>query len=219
MKQRINRIWQVFLIGIGMLLTNAMVTAYSDRAIAFQNALNALRADYRARTAHTVALMAQPASDASAEPTEPASLPLPDGVRLTFNDLREYRYSKRDRYPIPEKLKALQGKEVSIAGYMIPMSEALDVTEFMLVQIPFFGCCYSIPPEPNETVMVKMAKGKKTEYVYTPIRVTGKFDIQETKIDGFVVSLYQIEATSVVPAPNDKDVIQHQSGTPLPGRN
>lgn len=210
MKNR--KIWQIFFIGVGLLLTNAIVTAYSDRTIAFQNALNKLRAEYRVRTA-AAHIAEQAVADATAYQA------VPNGVRLTFNDLREYRYSKRDRYPIPEKLKALRGQEVNIAGYMIPMSEALDVTEFMLVQIPFFGCCYSIPPEPNETVMVKMAKGKKTEYVYTPIRVTGKFDIQETKIDGFVVSLYQIEATSVVPAPNDKDVMQHQSGTPLPGRN
>ncbi len=139
-------------------------------------------------------------------------------IRITFNDLREYRFSRKANNPIPEKLKALQGKTVNIAGYMIPMSEALDVTEFMLVQMPFFGCCYSVPPEPNETVMVKMQKGKSTPYVYSPIRVTGVFKIQETKIDGFVVSVYEIEASQVKETdPKDKDVIQHQSGTPTPG--
>ncbi len=208
--QKMKKIVTILVIGAGLILTNIMVTASAERKVAFQEALYKLRAERKAQ--------AKSVETESYIQTAAATMQS-GGVRLTFNDLREYRYSKRDRYPLPEKLKALKGQEVNIAGYMIPMSEALDVTEFMLVQIPFFGCCYSIPPEPNETVMVKMAKGKKTEYVYTPIRVTGKFDIQETKIDGFVVSLYQIEATSVVPAPNDRDVIQHQSGTALPGQN
>ncbi|PIO47474.1 MAG: hypothetical protein CMR00_10180 [[Chlorobium] sp. 445] len=192
---------------VGIVLSNVIISLNTQKKVAFQEALYKLRQEHRLKV-ETVSYVL-----ADATSMQPA------GTRLTFNDLREYRYSKRDRYPLPEKLKALKGQEVNIAGYMIPMSEALDVTEFMLVQIPFFGCCYSVPPEPNETVMVKMAKGKKTEYVYTPIRVTGKFDIQETKIDGFVVSLYQIEASAVTPAPNDKDVLQHQSGTLLPGRN
>ncbi len=208
--QKMKKIVTILVIGAGLILTNIMVTASTEKKVAFQEALYKLRTERKAQ--------AKLAETESYIQTAAATMQS-GGVRLTFNDLREYRYSKRDRYPLPEKLKALKGQEVNIAGYMIPMSEALDVTEFMLVQIPFFGCCYSVPPEPNETVMVKMAKGKKTEYVYTPIRVTGKFDIQETKIDGFVVSLYQIEATSVVPAPNDRDVIQHQSGTALPGQN
>ncbi len=208
--QKMKKIVTILVIGAGLILTNIMVTASTEKKVAFQEALYKLRAERKTqeKLAETESYIQTAAATMQS-----------GGVRLTFNDLREYRYSKRDRYPLPEKLKALKGQEVNIAGYMIPMSEALDVTEFMLVQIPFFGCCYSVPPEPNETVMVKMAKGKKTEYVYTPIRVTGKFDIQETKIDGFVVSLYQIEATSVVPAPNDRDVIQHQSGTALPGQN
>jgi hypothetical protein len=65
--------------------------------------------------------------------------------------------------------------------------------------------------------MVKMSKGKSTQFVYTPIRVTGKFVVQETKIDGFTVSVYQVEASEVGETePSDKDVIQHQAGTNFP---
>jgi len=163
--QKMKKIVAILVIGAGLILTNMMVTANTTKKVAFQEALYKLREERKAQ-----------AKLETEEYIQTAAAPMQSGgVRITFNDLREYRYSKRDRYPLPEKLKALKGQEVNIAGYMIPMSEALDVTEFMLVQIPFFGCCYSVPPEPNETVMVKMAKGKKTEYVYTPIRVTGKF--------------------------------------------
>ncbi|MDX2127463.1 MAG: DUF3299 domain-containing protein [Chloroherpetonaceae bacterium] len=145
--------------------------------------------------------------------------PIGASFRITFNDLREYKYNRRGNSKVPDKLKGLEGKEVEIAGYMIPMNEAMEVREFMLVQIPFFGCCYSVPPEPNETIMIRMEKGKSTEYVYTPIRVKGKFKISETKIDDFVVSIYQMEASDVKAATaDDKDVIQHQQGSAIPVR-
>ncbi len=191
---------------IGLIVINIIISAHVAEKEAFASALKKLRAEYRQAPKHD-------------EPTRVVQTVSTGtgGVRITFNDLREYRFSRKANNPIPEKLKALQGKEVNIAGYMIPMSEALDVTEFMLVQMPFFGCCYSVPPEPNETVMVKMQKGKSTPYVYSPVRVTGIFKIQETKIDGFVVSVYEIEASQVKETDaKDKDVIQHQAGTPMP---
>lgn len=191
---------------VGLIGLNLILSAQHEEKEAFASALKKLRAERH----QTLALIDEPSE--SLRPT-----PLGTPTRITFNDLREYRFSRKANNPIPEKLKALQGKEVSLAGYMIPMSEALDVTEFMLVQMPFFGCCYSVPPEPNETVMVKMQKGKTTPYVYSPIRVTGLFKIQETKIDGFAVSIYEIEASQVKETdPKDKDVIQHQAGTPTP---
>ncbi|MFN3562425.1 MAG: DUF3299 domain-containing protein [Chloroherpetonaceae bacterium] len=191
---------------IGIVIINLIVSAQVSEKEAFASALKKLRAEHRQL----------PKQERDPE-TNIRQVFLENAIRITFNDLREYRFSRKANNPIPEKLKALQGKEVSLAGYMIPMSEALDVTEFMLVQVPFFGCCYSVPPEPNETVMVKMQKGKSTPYVYSPIRVTGKFKIEETKIDGFVVSVYEIEASQVKETdPKDKDVMQHQAGTPTP---
>lgn len=205
-----RKIVSVFAIAVALFALNLVVGAHYGEKEAFALALKKIRAQKR-ETPRAIAVSTLDAPP----PFVQSDIP----VRITFNDLREYRFSRRASNPIPEKLKALQGKEVNIAGYMIPMSEALDVTEFMLVQIPFFGCCYSVPPEPNETVMVKMQKGKSTPYVYAPIRVTGTFKIQETKIDGFVVSVYEIEASQVKEAdPNDKDVVQHQAGTLTPPR-
>ncbi len=208
-KSHANKFFSAVGIALGFFLLNFSLVSQSEHSQAFSSAVKKLRAEK---------------SGSLETPVVVASIALPDAaffansIRLTFNDLREYRYSRRAQNPVPEKLKALVGKEVDIAGYMIPMSEALDVTEFMLVQMPFFGCCYSVPPEPNETVMVKLVKGKKTEYVYTPIRVRGKFKIEQTSVDNFVISLYQIDAEAVTPtSPNDKDVVQHQNGTPLPG--
>ncbi|ACF14863.1 conserved hypothetical protein [Chloroherpeton thalassium ATCC 35110] len=134
-------------------------------------------------------------------------------THLTYNDLREYRFGKTRRSAVPPKLKALDGKMINIAGYMIPLNEAVDITEFMLIQYPFFGCCYSVPPEPNETVLVSLPQGKSTEYVNTPIRVTGRFCIDDTQIDGYVVSLYRVEIAEIQKASaNDPDVKQHLNG-------
>jgi hypothetical protein len=195
-------------IGLGLLVINLMLSAQYEKKEAFAAAVTKLKASKT--TERTV-------DGAEALAVVPISTAVPAATPVTFGDLREYKFSRKAKNPMPEKLKGLQGKDINIAGYMIPMTEALDVQEFMLVQIPFFGCCYSVPPEPNETVMVKMEKGKSTSYVYTPIRVTGKFKVQETTIDGFTVSVYQIDGAQVTNAsPGDKDVMQHQAGTALP---
>jgi hypothetical protein len=138
--------------------------------------------------------------------------------RITYNDLRLYRFSQRSRSPIPPKLQSVNGKLVSIAGYMIPLSTAKEISEFMLIQYPFFGCCYSIPPEPNETVLVSMPKGKSVDYLEKPIRVTGRFIVNDTKIDGFTVSLYRIESAKIaITSANDKDIKQHTGRGWIPG--
>jgi|GEM_PF-2001579 len=138
--------------------------------------------------------------------------------KITYNDLRKYKFSRRSRSTVPPKLQALNGKVVNIAGYMIPLNDAKDISEFMLIQYPFFGCCYSIPPEPNETVLVALPKGKSVDYLEKPIRVTGRFMINDTKIDGYTVSLYRIESANIaITSANDKDIKQHLGGNWMPG--
>jgi hypothetical protein len=205
-----NKVIRLTVLLVGIFLINGIISMQTMQKESFLQAVQKTREQNACRSIAALMASGLEPADAIAATNPPAA------ARLTFNNLREYKYG-RVRGPIPATLQSLAGKDVEIAGYMIPLNEALDVTEFMLVQIPFFGCCYSIPPEPNETVMVTMAKGKKTEYVYTPIRVRGKFQIDESKIDGFTTSLYKIEATAIEAAsPDDKDVVKHQ-GQPPPG--
>jgi hypothetical protein len=72
----------------------------------------------------------------------------------------------------------LDGKMVSIAGFMVPLEDdAQKVSEFLLV--PFAGACIHVPPPPpNQMVYVKMNANTTTRVTFNdPILVTGRLNI------------------------------------------
>src|SRR5947209_3627279 len=72
----------------------------------------------------------------------------------------------------------LDGKTVSIPGFMVPLEDDLSqVTEFLLV--PFAGACIHVPPPPpNQMVFVKMSSDAKVHVTFTdPIMDTGQLKI------------------------------------------
>jgi|SRR6185437_7357541 len=72
----------------------------------------------------------------------------------------------------------LDGKVVSIPGFMVPLEDDADqVTEFLLV--PYAGACIHVPPPPpNQIVYVKMSSNSKVKVTFTdPIMVTGQLKI------------------------------------------
>ncbi len=100
-----------------------------------------------------------------------------------------------------QKAAALQldGKRVSIPGFMVPLEDDLDqVTEFLLV--PYAGACIHVPPPPpNQIVYVKMNSNTKVQVTFTdPILVTGTLRISTVQSPYGDVS-YDLSGESVVP--------------------
>jgi hypothetical protein len=74
--------------------------------------------------------------------------------------------------------RALNGKKVSIPGFMVPLEDEADqVTEFILV--PFSGACIHVPPPPpNQMVYVKLTRSQKVKMSFTePILVSGTLHV------------------------------------------
>lgn len=113
--------------------------------------------------------------------------------RVYFRDLRRYPLNNR---PVPEELKELNGSQISIVGYMVPFDRIENITQFILLQAPFMGCLHVPPPQANETIMVNTAKPLRN-YTFDPLRITGELVIEEVFIDGFLVSVFTIEATDI----------------------
>jgi uncharacterized protein len=74
----------------------------------------------------------------------------------------------------PETLKALDGKEVRIPGFMVPLEDnARKVTEFLLVPSP--QACIHVPPPPsNQMVLVEMEETANAKVEFGPIWIYGK---------------------------------------------
>ncbi len=115
--------------------------------------------------------------------------------RVYFKDFRKYPIHRRDA-AVPEELKALDGKEIQVVGYMVPFDRIENITQFILLQAPFMGCMHVPPPGANETLMIKTERPLRS-YTYDPIRITGKLSIDEVRVDGYLISVYTIDATDI----------------------
>ncbi|MEE4298632.1 MAG: DUF3299 domain-containing protein, partial [Pseudomonadales bacterium] len=95
----------------------------------------------------------------------------------------------------------LDGAEVTIAGFVVPLALAEDdrVREFLLV--PYFGACVHVPPPPpNQVIHVTSAEGLALERIYEAWTVTGTLRVEATEsalasagyaISGADVRLYE----------------------------
>lgn len=98
----------------------------------------------------------------------------------------------------PAVVAELDGKRVSIGGYVVPLDfEATTVKEFLLV--PFVGACIHVPPPPaNQIIYVKSDKGFDVNGTFDPVTVTG---ILKTTVafTGLADVGYTLDADAVEP--------------------
>lgn len=107
-------------------------------------------------------------------------------------------FEYRDHMKLPESVVALKGRKVAAAGYMITLGEVEDIREFLLVESGW-SCCFGIPPDVNQVIEVRIPKELPgIEFTTTPIAVMGVMDVGEEVEDGFVISVYRIQAEKVV---------------------
>jgi hypothetical protein len=79
---------------------------------------------------------------------------------------------------------------------MIPLDQAENIGEFALVP-SLFACCFGQPPQIQHTLVVHCPKGKAVSYFGDELVVEGTLHVQEIKDGGFIVSIFQIDASSV----------------------
>lgn len=103
-----------------------------------------------------------------------------------------------DEYNLPDYISELDGQEVGIVGYQIPLEwEGTTVPEFMLVG-DLLGCCFGGAPMPDEWINVKM-KGLGSEYYpYIPVIVTGTLRVEGIEDEaGYAAGCYHIDGVEV----------------------
>jgi hypothetical protein len=94
---------------------------------------------------------------------------------------------------IPEEVRALSEKEVSLTGFMLPMRfEGKVTTEFLLLKNQGM-CCYGVPPKITEWVNVQMT-GKGVEAIMDqPVTVCGTFHVGALRENGDLVGIYRLD--------------------------
>lgn len=133
----------------------------------------------------------------SQEPGErQAQARLPQGRSQLWATLRTTRIGVNEAKGIftavhPPAVKALAGKSVALAGFMIPLDASTRGTHFLLSKYTPV-CAFCPPGEPNEVVEVRTAK--PVAFVTRLVNVTGTFSLQNNGEKGL---FFQMNAASV----------------------
>ena len=114
---------------------------------------------------------------------------------LPFDELTSWPYEDGLK-GMPKRIKDLSGKKVMMTGFMLPIDEVQNIKEFLLVA-SLWSCCFGQPPDINGIVRCVMPKGKKTDYFFDPLKITGTFKVEATVMDGYCVDIYQLHVESL----------------------
>jgi hypothetical protein len=133
-------------------------------------------------------------------PRKPHAKPKPGEVlELMIKELGNFEYDADSGGNIPKDVRELSGSTIRVTGFMIPMDQADNITQFALVP-SLFACCFGQPPSVQHTIVVNCPKGKAVSYYPDEIVVEGVLKVEEKKEDGFIVSVFEMDVNSVKPA-------------------
>src|SRR5205814_9272167 len=118
---------------------------------------------------------------------------------IQIKDLGNFDYDPRKVANTPAPVAALSGTKEKLHTFMIPIDQAESITQFALVP-SLFAYCFGQPPQIQHTIVCKAPQGKAVSYYPDELVVEGKLKVDEKKDDGFIVSIFEIDVTSVKPA-------------------
>lgn len=129
--------------------------------------------------------------------------PLPkqgETVELPIKELGNFDYDPNVGGGIPDDVTRMEGCHFKTTGYMIPLDQAESISEFALVP-SLFACCFGQPPQIQHTIVVHCPKSKAVNYFPDELVVEGTLHVKEIRDSGFIVSIFEMDATSVRAAP------------------
>lgn len=95
---------------------------------------------------------------------------------IDFKMLRNAKWAYKKDPEFSEEIMALDGKQVTMRGFMFPYDDYKNVRRFMLIEMAD-GCFYCESPTPMDMVYVSKTQKEDNEYITVPIEVTGTFKL------------------------------------------
>ncbi len=103
---------------------------------------------------------------------------------------------------LPEAVRALDGKRVVLAGFMVALYALRNIEEFALVG-SHTKCCFGIPPGIGDQVVVRLPRDEAIDLTLAPLRVEGTFRIKPQHLyrdgSGPLIWLYEVVDAQAVP--------------------
>jgi len=85
-------------------------------------------------------------------------------------------------------LEQLDGKTVTLTGFMQPLRDELAVTNFLLLEYPV-GCWFCETPEATGLLSVELKAGKATDLKKTLVKITGTLTLNRTDPETYWFSI------------------------------
>jgi len=109
-------------------------------------------------------------------------------AQLTYKkEMDEFLGFKIDKPVFGEPVKALDGKEITIRGYIIPVEGYKDQTEFVFSAYPYSMCFFCGGAGP-ETVMEVKAR-ESVPYTADPITIKGTLHLNADDINALMYKM------------------------------
>lgn len=114
-------------------------------------------------------------------------------AQVLYAALRDYL----DNAPV---VAALDGQDVSIPGYVVPLefgANSQEIRQFLLV--PYYGACIHTPPPASNQIVLVDAESSVADFPANPqepVTVTGQLRIQRAQSE-LGASSYQLNATTI----------------------
>jgi len=123
----------------------------------------------------------------------------PKTFELTFDDLKfeMEKGGKFSRSMLTSKINSYDNGIVKLRGYIRPSFSQSGLTKFIFVR-DNKECCFGPGAAIFDCVLVRLAKGTKTDFTVRPVTIEGKFSLKEYKgPDGKVWSIYRMNDTKM----------------------
>lgn len=93
---------------------------------------------------------------------------------------------------IPEAVRNLDGRRVSVRGFMLPIKlESGRVTQFLILR-NHMACCYGVVPAPNDWIVANSRAGVLSRQDTAAIH-TGVLRVGARREEGFFIGIYVLE--------------------------
>jgi tetratricopeptide (TPR) repeat protein len=109
---------------------------------------------------------------------------------LPWSVLAETGLDRKFQPTFASYLRELDGKQISLNGYMQPLGQELEMGAFLLIEYPV-GCWYCEMPEITGIVLVELPESKTATYSRSPVEIVGKLRLNSSDPENFLYTINQ----------------------------
>jgi hypothetical protein len=115
---------------------------------------------------------------------------------LPWDVLAETALDRQSRPTFAKYLEELDGKQISLNGFIQPLGEDLELNTFLLIEYPV-GCWYCETPAMTGIVLVELPAGKAARFTRTMIKITGKLSLNSSDPENFLYTIHNARVSGI----------------------